>query len=118
MTRIAFVLLMALDPAVWGSTYYVTTEFLPSGYPLTMAALRALPAGLLLLAIVRRLPDRDWLGRAFMLGAVNFALFWSHLFVAAYRLPGGVAATSARHRRSWSSCWHAAFWARRSGWPR
>ncbi len=35
---------------------------LPEGYPITLAALRALPAGLLLLAITRRLPPRDWLG--------------------------------------------------------
>ena len=30
---------------------------------------------------------------ALVLGALNFAVFWSLLFVAAYRLPGGVAAT-------------------------
>ncbi len=62
-------------------------------YPITMAALRALPAGLLLLALTRRLPSRAWLGRSLLLGGVNFALFWALLFVAAYRLPGGVAAT-------------------------
>ena len=28
-----------------------------------------------------------------MLGALNFSIFWGLLFVAAYRLPGGVAAT-------------------------
>ena len=31
--------------------------------------------------------------RVFILGALNFTLFWALLFVAAYRLPGGVAAT-------------------------
>jgi len=93
MTRSTDILLTALAPAIWGSTYYVTTEFLPAGYPLTLAVLRALPAGLLLLVFVRHLPERDWLGRVFLLGALNFAIFWSLLFVAAYRLPGGVAAT-------------------------
>jgi probable blue pigment (indigoidine) exporter len=58
-----------------------------------MAALRALPTGLLLLALTRCLPPRAWLGRTFLLGGLNFALFWALLFVAAYRLPGGVAAT-------------------------
>ena len=29
----------------------------------------------------------------FLLGALNFSVFWAMLFVAAYRLPGGVAAT-------------------------
>lgn len=85
--------LTAIAPAVWGSTYLVTTEFLPAGYPLTVAMLRALPAGLLLLLIVRRLPTGIWWPRTFLLGALNFSFFWAMLFVSAYRLPGGVAAT-------------------------
>lgn len=93
MSRTTDILLTALAPAVWGSTYLVTTEALPAGYPVTLAALRALPAGLLLLAVTRCLPPRAWLGRVFLLGSFNFALFWALLFVAAYRLPGGVAAT-------------------------
>ncbi|NNE79814.1 MAG: EamA family transporter [Silicimonas sp.] len=93
MSRTTDILLTALAPAVWGSTYIVTTEALPDGYPITLAALRALPAGLLLLLLTRCLPPRAWLGRAFLLGSFNFALFWVLLFVAAYRLPGGVAAT-------------------------
>lgn len=87
------ILLVALAPAIWGSSYIVLTELLPSGYPLTIAMLRALPAGLLLLLLVRRLPNgRNWV-KIFILGALNFAIFWWLLFVAAYRLPGGVAAT-------------------------
>ena len=93
MSRSTDIFLTALAPAVWGSTYLVTTEALPEGYPITLAALRALPAGLLLLAVTRCLPPRAWLGRTFLLGSFNFALFWVLLFVAAYRLPGGVAAT-------------------------
>ncbi len=92
-TYAADVLLTALAPAVWGSTYYVTTAFLPHGYPLTVAMLRALPAGLLLLAVVRQLPQGIWWLRTFVLGALNFSFFWAMLFVSAYRLPGGVAAT-------------------------
>ena len=93
MSRTTDIVLTALAPAIWGSTYLVTTEALPEGYPITLAALRALPAGLLLLLVAWRLPSRDWIGRVFVLGAFNFALFWVLLFVAAYRLPGGVAAT-------------------------
>lgn len=37
-------LLTALAPAIWGSTYIVTTQMLPAGYPMTVAMLRALPA--------------------------------------------------------------------------
>ncbi len=85
--------LTAIAPAIWGSTYLVTTEFLPHGYPLTVALLRALPAGIVLLLVVRQLPQGIWWMRATILGALNFSFFWAMLFVSAYRLPGGVAAT-------------------------
>ncbi|GEO80191.1 DMT family transporter [Pararhodospirillum oryzae] len=93
MSRAVDACLAALAPVVWGSTYIVTTQMLPPGYPLTTALLRALPAGLLLLLLARRLPPRAWLGRLLVLGALNFTIFWAALFVAAARLPGGVAAT-------------------------
>jgi probable blue pigment (indigoidine) exporter len=93
MSRASDILLTATAPAIWGSTYIVTTELLPAGYPLTVAMLRALPAGLLLLFIVRQLPRGIWWPRSFLLGALNFSFFWAMLFVSAYRLPGGVAAT-------------------------
>jgi probable blue pigment (indigoidine) exporter len=93
MNRTTDLCLTALAPIIWGSSYIVTTEMLPDGFPLTVALLRALPAGLILLLVVRQLPPAGWRGRVFILGALNFAVFWSMLFVAAYRLPGGVAAT-------------------------
>jgi probable blue pigment (indigoidine) exporter len=83
----------AVAPVIWGSTYIVTTQWLAGFSPMTVAALRALPAGLLLLMIVRRLPTGVWWLRAFILGALNISIFLSMLFVAAYRLPGGVAGT-------------------------
>ncbi|TSD85704.1 EamA family transporter [Mycobacterium sp. KBS0706] len=91
--QVAAILTTAIAPAIWGTTYYVTTALLPQGYPLTVAMLRALPAGLLLLAFVRTLPNGIWWGRTFILGALNFSVFWAMLFISAYRLPGGVAAT-------------------------
>jgi len=87
------VLLTAIAPAIWGSTYAVTTEFLLNYSPVTIAMLRALPAGLVLLLLVRQLPTGIWWGRVFVLGSLNFSVFLSMLFIAAYRLPGGVAAT-------------------------
>lgn len=93
MNRTLDILLTALAPAIWGSTYIVTTELLPPDYPLTVAMLRALPAGVLLLLLVRRLPRGIWWLRVAVLGALNFSIFWWLLFVAAYALPGGVAAT-------------------------
>lgn len=85
--------LTALAPAVWGTTYLVTTELLPPGHPLFAGLLRALPAGLVLLALLRRLPEGAWWWRAFVLGALNIGVFFPLLFIAAERLPGGVAAT-------------------------
>lgn len=93
MMRSLDLVITAMAPAVWGTTYIVTTEVLPGGFPLMVAMLRALPAGLLLLLIARRLPPLDWVAKVFILGALNIAIFLSLLFVAAYRLPGGLAAT-------------------------
>lgn len=93
MARRSDLFLTALAPAIWGSSYIVTTELMPRDMPLTLAMLRALPAGLVLLLVVRRLPSGIWWGRVALLGALNFTVFWGALFVAAYRLPGGVAAT-------------------------
>ncbi|MFI0204895.1 MULTISPECIES: EamA family transporter [Streptomyces] len=86
-------LLTALAPLTWGTVYLVTTELLPPGHPLFAALLRALPAGLIALAITRTLPRGAWWGRAALLGTLNIGLLFPLLFVAAERLPGGVAAT-------------------------
>ncbi|GAA3491712.1 EamA family transporter [Streptomyces cremeus] len=86
-------LLTALAPAVWGSTYFVTTEFLPPDRPLLAGVLRALPAGILLVLLTRQLPKGSWWWKALVLGTLNIGVFFALLFVAAYRLPGGVAAT-------------------------
>lgn len=93
MLRNPVVLVTAVAPLAWGTTYAVTSELLPPDRPLTAALLRALPAGLLLLAAVRQLPTGSWWWRAAVLGSLNIGLFFALLFVAAYRLPGGVAAT-------------------------
>ncbi|PLW71975.1 EamA family transporter [Streptomyces sp. SCUT-3] len=84
--------LTSVAPAVWGSTYLVTTELLPPGRPLLASAARALPAGLVLLAAGRVLPRGVWWWRVLALGVLNMGAFFYLLFVAAYRLPGGVAA--------------------------
>lgn len=88
----AVLLVTAAVPTVWGTTYAVTTEFLPPGRPLLAAALRALPAGLVLLLLTRRLPAGGWWWRSAVLGTLNIGAFFALLFISAYRLPGGVAA--------------------------
>jgi probable blue pigment (indigoidine) exporter len=86
-------LLTTFAPAAWGTTYLVTERLLPPDRPLLSATLRALPTGLVLLAATRRLPSRDWWWRAALLGICNIGLFFPLLFLAAYRLPGGLAST-------------------------
>ncbi|MGO4590342.1 EamA family transporter [Paenarthrobacter sp. 2TAF44] len=82
----------ALAPMVWGSTYLVTTEFLPADRPLLAATVRALPAGIVLMLVTRTWPRGSWWFKAAALGALNIGLFFFLLFFTAYQLPGGVAA--------------------------
>ncbi|MEU3898424.1 EamA family transporter [Streptomyces sp. NPDC045251] len=90
--RPALIALTALAPVSWGTTYAVTTEFLPPDRPLFTGLMRALPAGLLLLALARVLPRGAWWWKAAVLGALNIGAFFPLLFLSAYRLPGGMAA--------------------------
>lgn len=84
----------ALTPAVWGTTYFVASELLPEGRPMLAAAVRALPVGLAFVLWSRRLPSGSWWWKAAVLGLLNIGAFFALLFVAAFRLPGGVAATA------------------------
>ncbi|HYN66933.1 MAG TPA: EamA family transporter [Ornithinibacter sp.] len=87
------VALTAVPPVVWGSTYAVTQLWLPADRPLFAATSRVLPAGLLLLLWVRRLPRGRWWGRSLVLGGLNHGLFFGLLYLAAFRLPSGLAST-------------------------
>jgi len=91
--RLLTTLLTAYAPASWGTTYIVTTEWLPPHRPLLAGVVRALPSGLLLMAWSRLLPRGEWWWKATLLGIVNVGALFAFLFVAAERLPGGVAAT-------------------------
>ena len=85
-------ILLAMIPAFfWGTTYAVTKSTLPD-WPLPLlGALRALPAGLILLMIKPSLPKKsDW-GILFRLGMVNIALFFSLIFVMALTLPAAIS---------------------------
>lgn len=95
MNRVLLVMLTALAPIAWGTTYLVTTELLPAGSPLLAGLLRSLPAGLVALALGRALPTGTWWVKAAALGILNIGAFFPLLFLAAERLPGGVAAAVA-----------------------
>lgn len=85
-------LLTALAPILFSSTYVVATTMLPPDRPFTGALIRVLPAGLLLLLWQRKLPKRNEWGKLLTLAMVNITAFQAFLFVSAYRLPGGQAA--------------------------
>jgi probable blue pigment (indigoidine) exporter len=86
-------IITAIAPVAWGSNYYVTRQFLPPDAPLWGAVLRALPAGLLLLLLARRLPAGSWWWRSLVLGTLNVGAFFILIYLAAQLLPSGVAAT-------------------------
>lgn len=87
----AWAYLAVLTPIIWGTTYYLTTEFLPPDRPWLAATVRSLPTGLVLI-IGSRPPRGQWWWRFAVLSLLYSSAFMPLLFVAAYRLPGGVAA--------------------------
>ncbi|MDX2381348.1 MAG: EamA family transporter [Acidimicrobiia bacterium] len=89
----SLVLVTALAPIAWGTTYFVSSEMLPADRPLLAGLLRALPAGIALALATRVRPTGTWWLKAAVLGTLNIGAFFAFLFVAAFRLPGGVAAT-------------------------
>jgi probable blue pigment (indigoidine) exporter len=92
ISRISTSILTAIAPVLWGTTYVVTTEFLPENRPLVSAVIRTAPAGLMLILLARSfIPSISW-KRLAILAFTNIGIFQTMLFVAAYRLPGGVAA--------------------------
>lgn len=90
-TRILLATILA--PCLWGSTYVVFTQTLPVEHPLLVGALRALPAGILLMLLGPGLPPRGKLLPLAIIGFANIGLFFGMLFLSASRLPGGLAAT-------------------------
>jgi probable blue pigment (indigoidine) exporter len=91
--NLRWVLVTAIAPVAWGSNYYVTHEFLPADSPLYGGLLRALPAGLVLLAVCRRLPGGSWWWRSLVLGTLNVGAFFVLIYVAAQLLPTSTAST-------------------------
>lgn len=92
-TKFRWVLIAAIAPIAWGSTYFVTKHFLPVDAPLWGALIRALPGGLVLLLIARKLPRGSWWWKSLVLGTLNVGAFFVLVYVASTLLPSSVAAT-------------------------
>ncbi|MEU2198540.1 EamA family transporter [Isoptericola sp. NPDC019482] len=91
--RVRWPLVAAVGPVAFGSNYVVTHHLLPEGTPLWGSAIRALPAGLVLLLVARRLPRGAWWWRSVVLGTLNMGIFFCLVYVAAQLLPSSVAAS-------------------------
>lgn len=85
-------ILLAMIPSFfWGTTYAVTQFTLTDWPPLLLGALRALPAGLLLLMIKPTLPSKGEWKVLLTLGAINIATFFALIFVMALTLPSAIS---------------------------
>ncbi|NOH26919.1 DMT family transporter [Vibrio mediterranei] len=111
-------ILLAMIPAFfWGTTYAVTKFTLPDWPPILLGALRALPAGLLLLLVKPTLPKKGEWQVLLTLGLINIATFFGLIFVMAQTLPSAISGVGMvsvpvfamlyqwlvkKHRPSWS----------------
>lgn len=107
-------LLTAIAPIIWGSTYIVTSQWLPENTPLTAGLIRSLPAGILLVLLSKQwlsitpksascnTASGNWWLKAAVLGVLNVGLFFYCLFTAAYLMPGGVAAILISSQPLWA----------------
>ncbi len=87
------ILVVAIAPVAWGSMYVVTHQALPSDSPLWGAALRALPAAVVVGIMVRKPPHGPWWWRSAVLGILNVSAFFLLVYLAATLLPSSVAAS-------------------------
>lgn len=83
----------AVAPIAWGANYVVTRQLLPADALLWGSALRALPAGLVLLPLARALPrGRQWWQSA-VLAVLNVSGFFALVYASAQLLPSSIASS-------------------------
>ena len=85
------ILTTAIAPIAWGTTYLVTTEFLPADRALLAGLLRAIPARIALAVITRSRPRGTGWVTAADLGALNIGCVSALLVMPRCGLPGGRA---------------------------
>ncbi|PKF79846.1 EamA family transporter [Vibrio sp. vnigr-6D03] len=83
---------LAMIPAFfWGTTYAVTQFTLSEWPPLLLGFIRALPAGLLLLALRPIMPTRNQWQPLVILSLVNISAFFAMIFLMAATLPAAIS---------------------------
>ena len=92
MRRLLDILVTSIAPLTWGTNYLLTTHALAPDRPLLDSVVRSLPVGLVIVVLSRQLPKGSWWWKSAVLALLNFGAFFPLLFLAAYRLPGSVAA--------------------------
>jgi len=85
--------LVALTPILWGTTYLITGKFLADWPALWLSVFRAIPPGLILLAVRPGWFRREQLPHLLLVSFLYIGAFFPLLFVAALHLPGAVAGT-------------------------
>ena len=86
------ILLAMIVPFLWGTTAAATHLGFMDWPPLALAAMRSLPAGLMLLAIRPVWPRADQWRLLISHAAINIALFFYLIFLVAQNLPATLAA--------------------------
>ncbi|CAE6898538.1 of the drug metabolite transporter (DMT) superfamily [Vibrio sp. B1FLJ16] len=109
-------ILLAMIPAFfWGTTYAVTQFTVPDWPPILLGAIRALPAGLLLLALKPTLPQKHEWKPLFVLGTINIAMFFCLVFVMALTLPAAIAGVGMISIPVFAMLYHWAVYKRKPG---
>jgi drug/metabolite transporter (DMT)-like permease len=86
-------LFLAMIPSfLWGTTYALTKFTLPDWPPLLLAALRALPAGLLLCCYKPSFPSLSQWKLLVVTGVINIGAFFLFIFMMAQSLPSAISA--------------------------
>lgn len=91
--RLRAVLITAIAPLAWGGYYVVVRNVLPDDVPLFGAAVRALPAGLVLMLLTRTLPRGAWWWKSAIISLLTMVGFLILIYLAGARLPSSIAST-------------------------
>lgn len=83
----------AVAPITWGANYVVTRQLLPADALLWGSALRALPAGLVLLPLARALPHGKQWWQSAVLSVLNVSGFFALVYASAQLLPSSIASS-------------------------